>query len=85
MACGTPVVAYRAGGLEDIIEHNRTGYLVSRRSPEAFARFLGRLLSSPGLREAMGRRARERAETMGWERVAGRVSSLYQALLEGGS
>ncbi|MDP9034183.1 MAG: glycosyltransferase [Myxococcota bacterium] len=28
MACGTPVIAFRAGALVDIIEHGRTGWLV---------------------------------------------------------
>jgi UDP-glucose:tetrahydrobiopterin glucosyltransferase len=28
MACGVPVIAYRKGGLQDIIAHGRTGYLV---------------------------------------------------------
>jgi len=29
MACGTPVIAFRAGALPDIIDHGQTGFLVS--------------------------------------------------------
>jgi glycosyltransferase involved in cell wall biosynthesis len=28
LACGTPVIAYRAGALPEIVDHGRTGYLV---------------------------------------------------------
>jgi glycosyltransferase involved in cell wall biosynthesis len=29
LACGTPVIAYRAGSVEEIVEPDRTGYIVS--------------------------------------------------------
>ncbi len=29
LACGTPVIAFRSGALPEIIEHGRTGYIVS--------------------------------------------------------
>ncbi len=35
MACGTPVIAYPAGALAEIVEEGRTGFLV--KSPEAMA------------------------------------------------
>ena len=37
MAEGVPVVAVRAGGLEEVIVHEESGYLVESRSPEEIA------------------------------------------------
>lgn len=85
MACGTPVVASRVGGLPDVIQHGRTGYLQSWRCPEAFANSLEMIVSSPSLRQSMGRAARRRAEGMGWDRVAAKISEAYDALLPEGS
>ena len=80
MACGTPVVAARVGGLSTIIQHGRTGYLKSWRCPEAFANSLEMIISSNQLRQSMGKAARKRAEGMGWEKVAGELSKAYDAL-----
>ena len=79
MACGTPVVASRVGGLPNVVQHGRTGYLQSWRCPEAFANSLEIIVSSPSLRESMGRAARRRAESMGWEHVAGKISQVYDS------
>ncbi len=37
LACGTPVIAYPAGALRDIVEHGRTGFLVSSEAEMAEA------------------------------------------------
>ena len=41
MACGTPVVASRVGGLPTIVHHGHTGYLKSWRCPGEFRQFGG--------------------------------------------
>ena len=83
MACGTPVVAARVGGLSTIIQHGRTGYLKSWRCPEAFANSLEMIISSAQLRQSMGRAARIRAEGMGWDKVAAKIRGTYDALTQG--
>ena len=80
MACGTPVVATRVGGLPTIIHHGRTGYLKSWRCPEAFANSLEMIFSTEGLQQSMGQAARKRAEGMGWDNVAAMMSDQYASL-----
>ena len=80
MACGTPVVATRVGGLSTIIHHGRTGYLKSWRCPEAFANSVEMIISSDGLQQSMGEAARKRAEGMGWDNVAAMMWDEYASL-----
>ena len=80
MACGTPVVAARVGGLSTIVQHGRTGFLKSWRCPEAFANSLEMIISSDRLKQSMGLAARRRAESMGWDQVAGDIRRVYESL-----
>jgi D-inositol-3-phosphate glycosyltransferase len=82
MACGTPVVATRVGGLSTIIHHGRTGYLKPWRCPDAFANSVEMIISNDGLQQSMGEAARKRAEGMGWDNVAAMMWEEY-ALLTG--
>ena len=53
MACGTPVVAVKEGGVRESVVPNETGFLTDR-DEEAFAAALGELLQNHRLREQMG-------------------------------
>lgn len=83
MACGTPVVATRVGGLPTIVQHGHTGYLKPWRCPEAFANSVEMIISSAGLQESLGAAARRRAELMGWGNVASLIAGEYDALTGG--
>jgi len=80
MACGTPVVATRVGGLSTIIQHGRTGYLKPWRCPDAFANSVEMIISSDGLQQSMGTAARKHAEGMGWDTVASMMWDEYTVL-----
>ena len=62
MASGTPVVATRVGGAEEMIEDGVTGVLVPPSDVPAMAGALRRVLSSPDAGAAMGAAARRRVE-----------------------
>ena len=80
MACGTPVVASRVGGLPTVVRHGRTGYLKSWRCPETFANSLEMLLLNHSLQASMGRAARKTAESMSWRSVAEQLLAIYREL-----
>lgn len=82
MACGTPVVASRVGGLSTVVQHGSTGYLKAWRCPEAFANSVEMLISSKSLQHSMGLAARRRAEDMSWDKVAEQIAGIYDALAD---
>ncbi len=78
MACATPVVGARVGGIKTSVADSETGYLVPPRDPESLASRLLHLLSNPALRDRMGRAARCRIEEhYTWERVAALAAAAF--------
>jgi glycosyltransferase involved in cell wall biosynthesis len=60
MACGTPVIGTRVGGIPDLIEDGVNGYLVPAGDIDALADRIRTLLSSDEV-DAMGQQGREMA------------------------
>src|SRR5438270_778087 len=56
LACGTPVVATRVGGLTSVIRDGETGFLVPWRDAELFAERLRRVLREDSLRKRLAAR-----------------------------
>ena len=81
MACGTPVVASRVGGLNTFIKQGETGYLIPWRCPEPFAQRLEMLLANPALKDSMGRAARAQAQEMSWSGVADHLLEYYSGFM----
>ena len=82
MACGTPVVVSRVGGLKTFIKNGETGYLIPWHCPEPFAQRLDMLLENPSLRDKMGKAARADALKMSWGGVADHMSEFYTSLVD---
>jgi D-inositol-3-phosphate glycosyltransferase len=81
LACGTPVVATRAGGLMTVIHHGETGYLVPR-CPGFFAERFDTLLSNPVIYAQMSAAARASVRRFSWGSIASEVYRVYDALVD---
>ena len=80
-AAGKPAVATIVGGVPDVVTRE-TGLLVPRGDAETLAEGIVTLTADPGLRRAMGARARQHvAERFSAERLVRDIDSLYTELL----
>jgi glycosyltransferase involved in cell wall biosynthesis len=78
MAQEVPVVASRVGGIPEVVQDGREGYLVDPEDPGALAARVAELLDRPALRQALGRAGRRRAESsFSAEAHARAVAALY--------
>jgi glycosyltransferase involved in cell wall biosynthesis len=86
MACGTPVVAFHAGGLVDIVADGKTGLLETKVGSVAGLRDqLDWMLQHPTERQSMGFAARQRVEKQFTSALmAKRYVELYNQLLRTG-
>ncbi|MFG2357279.1 glycogen synthase [Streptomyces sp. NPDC048521] len=85
MACGTPVVASRVGGIPEVVDDGRTGLLVDVDDDfeAGLARALDTVLGDPDAARRMGQAGRERAVgEFGWDAVARRTAGLYEEILK---
>ncbi|MQG21515.1 MAG: glycosyltransferase family 1 protein [SAR202 cluster bacterium] len=79
LACGTPVIASRVGGLSDIVQSDEVGYLVSCRRPESFAERLEIVVGNKYLRDSFKDAARASVMHLGWGKVASEIGALYSS------
>lgn len=85
MACGTPVVASRVGGIPEVVDDGRTGLLVDVDDDfeAGLARALDSVVGDPEAARRMGEAGRERAVgEFGWDTVARRTVRLYEKILK---
>lgn len=82
MACGTPVVGSRVGGIQYTVCDGETGYLVPPNDDQALAERLHELLSDAPLRRRLGANGIRRVnELFTWDAVSDSIAALYEEVL----
>ncbi|KAI2614800.1 glycosyltransferase family 4 protein [Hypoxylon fragiforme] len=74
MASGVPVIARDEGGPSDIVQNNKTGYLVPPDDLNGFVEKVLQLGREPDKRKELGAASRAAACETSWERVGNRVA-----------
>ena len=83
MACGTPVVAFRVGGIPEAAPDEQVGLLCKPHDGPALLAAVGKLRSSPQLREQFGRVASELVLTRNAKpRFAAAFAQIYRDCLK---
>ncbi len=77
MAAGKPVVATRVGGVADLVEDGRSGFVVEPGDQRALAQRIVEMLTNADMRRRMGGRARQLAERFQLQIVAAQYRRLY--------
>ncbi|MFP4620352.1 MAG: glycosyltransferase [Bacteroidales bacterium] len=79
MACGTPVVASKFGGIKQVITHEKNGILVNPEDSEEFANAIIKLLKDEDYRAKLGREANKLIlEEYSWEAMADYHINFYK-------
>lgn len=84
MACGTPVIASRVGGLAYLIKDGETGFFVPAQDPKALAEKLRLLFVDHDLRSRFGAQAAAYAQGFQWERITDEITAVYGEMIRNG-
>lgn len=85
MATGLPIVSTKHGGIPELVEDGREGFLVPERHVGRLARRLIELIESPELRTEFGKRGREKVERrFDAVKQVQRLEGIYARLLQKG-
>lgn len=83
MAMTKPVVATRVGGIPELVEDGKTGYLVDPGDVLGLSEAIAKLIENPALRKKMGRQGRRSAKKYTWDNAAKKTLQLYKRALAG--
>ncbi len=83
MASGKPVIATKVGGIPEIIDDGRTGFLFEKGDSKALVEILKNLYHNPGMIIEAGKAAKEKMEeSYKAERIASRLLQYYQNVVK---
>ena len=80
-AHGVPVVASDRGGIPEIVDAGKTGFIFNPDHPDTLVTILKKLKANPGLREGMGKNARGKSRDFLPERSMSEYRNTYLEVL----
>lgn len=81
MACGTPVIASRVGGLQFTVEDGKTGFVIPDGDWRLLAERIREVIGSPSLKRKLVRQAMAKVKKFSWAVITKRILLFYGSLL----
>jgi D-inositol-3-phosphate glycosyltransferase len=79
MACGTPVIGSKVGGIKYTVCDGETGYLIPPDDPDALADRLAHLFTNPGELILFSQNSVRRANNLfTWQKISAEIAALYE-------
>ena len=83
MACEVPVIAPRVGGIPEVIDHNKNGFLYDLEDKAALIGYMKQLLDDDQLKQKFGKNGRSKVEQLfESSKIADQYIAWYEKLLE---
>ena len=82
MACGVPVIASRVSGMEDSIENNKNGWLLSQNNAKALGKLIVNVLSDETKLKHAGQEALQRAQIFSETSFNNEIVKFYEMLVK---
>lgn len=83
MACAVPVIGTNIGGIPEVIEHGKNGYICSLGDIDEISSYTIHLLKNPILQKQLAESARKRAvETFHQELIVSQYEKIYEDIIE---
>lgn len=85
MSCEVPIVSTRAGGIGEVIQHGKQGFLTEIEEWEELEGYCIQLLQNPELRKTMAQAARDRViEKFSMRRMVSELERIYMEVIKVG-
>lgn len=76
MSYGLPVIATKVGGVPDIIEHGKTGFLIEPKDTAAIKKYIKLLLEDDATFQEMSRNCLKEIQKYSWDKTIGRIEDV---------
>ncbi len=80
MAMGLPVIATNAGGIPEIVEHNKNGLVVKKQNPQALAEAIIKMAEDEDLRKKFAEEGLKRVERFSVRNIVEQYITLFKNL-----
>jgi glycosyltransferase involved in cell wall biosynthesis len=79
MSCGAPVIGTDIGAYREIVEHDRSGWLVPPRDPKALADAIRMMWNDAAMRQRLAEGGRQRVlDKFNWRKAAEETLAVYE-------